>query len=142
MNISPNECRAVSAEIDAAIQPILAKYGLMQDERKSQYGDRYQIKISAHKTVTGDDGIDRGNPKVQAWLRIAPTLGIADASAPMTEPFTIMGKTMVVTGYNTRARRRPIMVRDINDGKEYVIDENIVKHMPTYDYEPLGTLAD
>lgn len=50
MSVSRTECKAITADIEAAVAAVLAKHGLKSENMRATYGESYSVKITAAPT--------------------------------------------------------------------------------------------
>ncbi len=65
--VSLEDCKAIGAEIDAAIKPIFERRGYVIDKERQSYGPSFGVKVEAHPARVVD-GIDMNGPDVQRFL--------------------------------------------------------------------------
>jgi len=126
-NVSADTCRKVTAEIRAAVEPILEAHGLTMDKTSAKYGDLYALTIKAHGQSVNADGIDEGDPQVQDWFTMARIHGVPDPAEWMTTPRKIRGREYVVAGWSYRSRKYPLLMRDLSDGQVYKFQESVLE---------------
>jgi len=98
----------ITNEMEAAIAPVLAKYGLDRDRTATAYGDIYKVTFTAH--LAGED------PAVKNYGLYADAYGLpADSLGTV---ITSRGQKYVVTGLNPRAKTMPILCKG-EDGRTY-----------------------
>ena len=133
MDISRQQARLVTEEIDAAVKAILAKHGLTAGQAKTNYGYQYKYTITASVPVVSDNGFDIGTPEAQTFILLGPTSGFANPKASLGVPFTVNGKTFIVTGWNSRAPKFPLVGKNLTDGTAVKMPRSWLKHIPGYD---------
>lgn len=103
------KARALSAEIDAAIAPVLAKHGMEKGKTHTTYGELYRFKIEATP-------IGAAKPEETDWQRFATLFNLPEDA--LGKEITLGGQKMKIVGLNTRARKMPVML-EAAGGKKY-----------------------
>jgi hypothetical protein len=111
--------KLIADELEAAVQTVAEKHGIQITSGRQQYGHtRGTIKMEL--ATINEDG-EAQTPERTALDMLGALDGIKHG---MT--FTNRGRTFTVTGYNSRARKRPyICERD--DGGSYVFPAESLK---------------
>lgn len=120
----------VSAEIQAAIAPILAKHGLTLTKFTSKYGDSYGVSISASPTVLSESGVNLASPEAIYFERFGYTAWLGkglddrvELTAKLGTKFTTAGKEYVFIGIRSRGKNKVVAERD---GKSFVFADSVV----------------
>lgn len=96
-------CQMLGAEIEKAIDPILAAHGFERTKTSRNFGDYFGLKIQAVP-------VGAEKPQETDWNRYASLFDLpADG---LGKTVTLGGKAMTIVGLNTRARRMPVMLKD------------------------------
>ena len=124
----------ISNEIKAATDTILAAHGLVARQPKTSYGDNvYKITIEASLETLNTNGVNLASTEATDFIAMAGYHGITDPRVCFDDTIDIGGKTYTLIGYNSRARKRPFVMKEQVTGKTYVFADNIARLFPTYD---------
>lgn len=132
MDVTSQQARIITAEIDAAINEILTRHGLAAGRSKTGYGYQYKYTITASVPNVNDNGFDMGTPEAQMFLICAQSHGFPTPEATLGVPFTKNGKTFIVTGYNDRAPKFPFLGREVG-GSAVKFPTSWASSFPGYD---------
>ena len=135
-NITREQARNITAEIDAAIDAILAKHDLTKDKVRTTYGDEYSFKVTATVHNTDANGINQDSVEMSALRINAKLHGITDIESDLAgETIHVGGKDLIPAGYKPRATKRPFLMKDVADGKLYNYPASIARYFPSYQAE-------
>ena len=120
----------VSAEVQAALLPILEKHGLKLTKISSKYGDSYGVSISASPTVLSESGVNLASPEAIYFERFGYTAWLGkglddrvELTAKLGTKFTTAGKEYVFIGIRSRGKNKIVAERD---GKSFVFADSVV----------------
>lgn len=136
MDITREQCTEITEAILLAAQAILDDYGVVIDQRavRSQYGEHYQIKLSAERLVVGNNGVNLNDKYAKGFLAHAWQHGITDAEAALGSTYNdSRGDRWQVLGYNSRAPKYPFIIKNLSTGKTHKGTESHARHMPSFD---------
>lgn len=134
MEITKMQAAAISAEINAAVEAILARHGLEKGRVSTTYGAGYTFKVDAAAVNTGANGVNTSSKEAQAWLANSYFFGVknrADAEAALGQKVTVGGRTLVFCGLNPRSTKYPFIVRNEN-GAMMKVGEELATQLPGY----------
>ena len=95
--------KAMSADIDAALEAVGKKHGVKLDYKGARFGDTYaDLKIKA--SMVGSDGVVE-TKELSALKQFYPAL--------VNKKVKIKGQEFKVTGYNSRAKKYPFQVSPV-----------------------------
>lgn len=127
--VSRELTRKVSADIQAAILPILEKHGLKLSKFSSKYGDMYGLSISASPTVLDKNGVNLASTEAIYYERFGHNVfkdgEIITLTAKLGTKFTTGGKSYIFCGVRSRGKNK-IVVKGDKDGKGYVFADSII----------------
>jgi len=132
MLVDKQTAQAVTAEIQAALQEILAKHGMEQGKVSIKYGEIYKVTFEATPVALNENGVNVNTPEAQMWLVMGQYRGFANPASALGTTFTMNSKTFKFVGYNDRASRMPVVAIDVKDGKQYKIDAKALKFITGY----------
>jgi len=115
------EAKNFQSELNTAIESILRKYHLSKTRGNVTFGDR-DVKVTLSFEQLEANGAHKADPYTENMLRYEFHM-----NGVMNTPSTIvgskvkhlMGDTFVITGYNSKAKKFPIIATGIKDGKSY-----------------------
>jgi len=130
--VSSDLTKKVSAEVQAAILPILEKHGLKLSKISSKYGDSYGLSISASPVVLDENGVNTASNEAIYYTRFGYTAWLGkglddrvELTAKLGTKFTTSGKSYVFCGIRSRGKSKIIAQGD-KDGKSYVFADSII----------------
>jgi hypothetical protein len=133
--ISRSLAAQITADIELAVQSVLAAHGLQQEKVNTKYGDVYEFRITANIPTLNEQGVNVASESAQAWVleaRYNPLCAdIDDPAAVLGTRFSSGGHEWVFDGWNSRARRFPIVATRVADGKKYKIGEGVLSTILT-----------
>lgn len=132
MLVDKQTAQQVTAEIEAALQGILAKHGMEQGKVSVKYGEFYKVTFEATPVALNDNGVNINTPDAQSWIYAGEFRGFENPASVLGTTFTMNGRTFKFIGYNDRATRMPVVAIDVKDGKEYKIDAKALKFLTGY----------
>ncbi len=123
-NITSANIKQIRADVEAALKTIYAKHGVDVTVGRITYcADNFRCKIEGN--VRGASAATPANPKTAALSKYAFLLG---NTFDETKSYNIPSLGRIkVTGYNTRARQYPFVVKQVSTGKQYKVSTMSVK---------------
>jgi len=109
--------RLISADLEAALAPVAAKYGITFSYRGARFlADNATFKIEA--ATIGSGGVvntrERDNFKLYASM-----YGLKDTD--LDREISYAGKKYIIIGLNTRRQKYPIVAKRVEDGKTILL---------------------
>ena len=127
--VSKELTKKVSAELQAAILPILEKHGLKVTKFNSKYGDLYGLTISAVTVNLSKDGINLNSAEAVGYSRFGHYAFVNGESLKLTAKlgtkFESRGRKFVFAGIRARGKNK-IVAKCESDGKDYVFADAII----------------
>ncbi len=130
--VSSELTKKVSAEVQAAILPILEKHGLKLSKISSKYGDSYGVSISASPVILNESGVNTASNEAIYYTRFGHTGWLGkelsdrvELTAKLGTKFTSGGKSYVFCGIRSRGKNK-IVAQGEKDGKSYVFADSII----------------
>ena len=127
--VSKELTKKVSAELQAAILPILEKHGLKVTKFNSKYGDLYGLTISAVTVNLSKDGINLNSAEAVGYSRFGHYAFVNGESLKLTAKlgtkFESRGRKFVFAGIRARGKNK-IVAKCESDGKDYVFADVII----------------
>ncbi len=111
-----NHCRLVSARVIATLQPLAQELGVQIKAGRGSYrGGAFTLKLEVAVIQEGGQAATR---EATDFLRLAKYHGLDPEHLGAT--FTTGGNTYRITGWRTKARKRPVQSVRVDNGKLYV----------------------
>jgi hypothetical protein len=104
MTVAREDARAVSEEIKAAVEAILAARGM-------------EIKLEASPVVRGEGGVNLESPYAKAYKRFHESYGLK--SGLLGKSFVNNGRSFVFTGIATSRSKYPLAAVSEDSGDTY-----------------------
>ena len=127
--VSRELTQKVSAEIEAAIIPILKKHGLKCTKFSSKFGDLYGLTVSAVTVNLSDEGINLNSAEAIGYSRFGHYAFVNGESLKLTAKlgtkFESRGRKFVFAGIRARGKNK-IVAKCESDGKDYVFADVII----------------
>ena len=120
MNVTREEAKVITGELEAAVNAVLAKHQLQGLPTKTGYGNNYSFKIEAVKVELGRNGVNLHSKEAMMLAVIGAYKGLT--AADLGAKFNYGGKTWVLTGARNSAKT-PLVCRGDN-GKSYCLPES------------------
>lgn len=124
MSISKEECKVISAEISAAIKPILERHGLALSKTNSTYGPLYGIKIEADKVSLGVNGVNTTSQYADAYNKLGSLYNIKPGM--LGKKFVNRGREFAFAGIASSRSKYPIAALNIAEDRIYFFTADIV----------------
>lgn len=124
MSIEKWQAQMISEKVWEAVKPILEEAGLDPEHPRTTYGSKYVFKVEASEVDIDERGINRKSSYAQDFLAYPPRYDLPAEALGVT--FVCKGREFIFIGTNNRARRRPIVARNKDDGREYAFDRNAI----------------
>jgi hypothetical protein len=115
--ISKDQCKAIDADVRAALASVMEKHGLEMTKTSSAYGMSYGFKFDAVPQAEDGATYNPNSPEAQTYEILAESYGLpADG---LGKTVRMMGKTFTIIGLNHRAPKFPVLARCEEDGRNY-----------------------
>ena len=125
MSVTKAECQAISAEIAAAIKPILERHGLDITKTMSKYGDIYSIKVEANKVSRGENGVNMESEYANDYKRFGSAYGLNEGL--LGKKFTSRGREFAFAGIATSRSKYPIAALNIVEDRVYFFTKDVAR---------------
>ncbi len=132
MNVTKDQAKAISKEIEEAVRVIFEKYELQPSKIRSKYGDGYQISIQADTINMNESGVNLGSTESQVWISLGKQYGFETPASVLGAEFVQNGKPFKFLGMNPNATRFPLVAKNLKDGKTYKLTVGSLKLLPTF----------
>ena len=106
MKFTKTEVREIRDEMEKALEKIAKKYNATADIGRITFGSQITAKLTFSKIAEDQYGEYKLTKEAQELKRRLPQMGLREDV--LNEPFIFKGETIIIKGYNTRARSYPI----------------------------------
>lgn len=125
MSVTKAECQAISAEIAAAIKPILERHGLDIAKTMSKYGDIYSIKVEANKVSRGENGVNMESEYAKDYKRFGSVYGLNEGL--LGKKFVSRGREFAFAGIAASRSKYPIAGLNLLEDRIYFFTQDAAK---------------
>jgi len=121
-NFDKPSIKAIRIAMDEALAKVEKQYGIKISTGNARFsGDEVTFKVKANTIGTGGQVQTR---EAQNWAMMAEINGLGHFS--VGDVIQLQGKSFTIKGWNTRARKSPINIEDMN-GRGYKCSVSMVK---------------
>jgi hypothetical protein len=115
--------KAIRVSINDAMKKVEEEYGIKISAGNASFSNN-EVTFKLKANVIGDGGVVQTR-EAQAWDIYASQHGLSHLAVGDT--IELMGKSFTISGYNTRARKSPINIVDMN-GRHYKCSVEMIKN--------------
>ena len=119
----------VTEEITAAVEAVLAAHGMEKGKVRWTYGDGYSFKVEASLLNVNENGVNVSSSEAQYFVYAATLPGMLtkdEAESLIGAKFRQGRDEYQLIGWNSRARKRPIVITRVSDGAKLVAPESVL----------------
>lgn len=116
--------KSLRTSLEADLATIALKYGITMELGNARFSD-HECNFKFKLNTIATDGTPVETKEAAAFARHAPLLGFDQWRVGDT--IRLSGKTFNITGFNTRARKSPISIKEHLTGKLYKISVAMLK---------------
>ena len=121
-NFDKPTIKAIRLAMDSALAQVEKDYGIKISTGNARFsGNEVTFKVKANTVTSGGKAITK---EAQMFDIVKHQEGIGHLSVGDT--VTLQGKSFTITGYNTRARKSPIQIEDMQ-GRGYKCSVSMLK---------------
>ena len=121
-NFDKPTIKAIRVAMDSALAKVEKDYGIKISTGNARFsGNEVTFKVKANTVTSGGKAITK---EAQMFDIVKHQEGIGHLSVGDT--VTLQGKSFTITGYNTRARKSPINIEDMQ-GRGYKCSVSMLK---------------
>lgn len=117
--------KALRLDIDKALETAGAKHNVSLKLGSGSYQPSAGTASFKLEVVTMADTGEARDLRAEAFKSFAVLLGLQPED--LGKSIMLVGKPHMITGYNPKARKNSIRVRDVTNGKDYVTSVECVK---------------
>lgn len=117
--------RTLQKECEAALRPIAEKYGLTLDHQNKCFR-AHALPVAFQFLVTKKD--KEGNAMsacAQDFVKCASRVGLR--STDLHRELSLRGECFRLVGFNRKARKAPLLVERVRDGRRFRVDVTTVR---------------
>ena len=107
--------KALRQDMNAALKAIEAQYGIKIQVGNASYSDN-EVTFKTKCNTIGEGGKAQ-TKEANQWKLYAELNGVGQFS--VGDRITIQGKVFTIEGWNTRARKSPVMIKEVGTNKTY-----------------------
>lgn len=127
MQVDKKTAQAVTAEITAEIDAILARHGLTRGRMSTKYGDAYSLTINAEALCLGANGVNLSSKEAQDYELYAASYGLPQGL--LGKMFNVNGVSYAFAGLAVRRSKYPIYVRNLETGAMSFFQEGVKRYL-------------
>ena len=122
-DINRNLMIQIRPEIEKALIDVMADFGVELTLKRGKYGGSNGSFTLDMANVTQDGVVE--TKEYTALVDMLPHLALPENALNLV--FVLNGESYSLTGYRSRARKRPLQIMRLTDGKTFVTTEQSVK---------------
>ena len=114
--------KALRQDMNAALKAIEAQYGIQIKVGNASFSDN-EVTFKTKCNTIGEGGKAQ-TKEANQWKLYAELNGVGQFS--VGDRITIQGQVFTIEGWNTRAKKSPVMIKDVATGKSYKCPKNVL----------------
>jgi hypothetical protein len=114
--------KALRQDMNAALKAIEAQYGIQINVGNASFSDN-EVTFKTKCNTIGEGGKAQ-TKEANQWKLYAELNGVGQFS--VGDRITIQGQVFTIEGWNSRAKKAPVMIKDIATGKSYKCPKNVL----------------
>ena len=114
--------KALRQDMNAALKAIEAQYGIQINVGNASFSDN-EVTFKTKCNTIGEGGKAQ-TKEANQWKLYAELNGVGQFS--VGDRITIQGQVFTIEGWNTRAKKAPVMIKDVATGKSYKCPKNVL----------------
>ena len=114
--------KALRQDMNAALAAIEAQYGIKIHVGNASFSDN-EVTFKTKCNTIGEGGKAQ-TKEANQWKLYAELNGVGQFS--VGDRVTIQGQVFTIEGWNTRAKKSPVMIKDVATGKSYKCPKNVL----------------
>ena len=114
--------KALRQDMNAALKAIEAQYGIQINVGNASFSDN-EVTFKTKCNTIGEGGKAQ-TKEANQWKLYAELNGVGQFS--VGDRVTIQGQVFTIEGWNTRAKKSPVMIKDVATGKSYKCPKNVL----------------
>ncbi len=103
--VTKEQAKAVSDELEAVLNEILARHGLSESRVSVKYGEVFKMSLTATAVELNDEGVNTASPEALAYERYAAEYGLKEGL--LGSSITLRGKTFTFVGLALKRSKYP-----------------------------------
>ena len=114
--------KALRQDMNAALAKIEKQYGIQIHVGNASFSDN-EVTFKTKCNTIGEGGKAQ-TKEANQWKLYAELNGVGQFS--VGDRVTIQGQVFTIEGWNTRAKKSPVMIKDVATGKSYKCPKNVL----------------
>ena len=114
--------KALRQDMNAALKAIEAQYGIQINVGNASFSDN-EVTFKTKCNTLGEGGKAQ-TKEANQWKLYAELNGVGQFS--VGDRITIQGQVFSIEGWNTRAKKSPVMIKEVATGKSYKCPKNVL----------------
>lgn len=123
MAVTKAQASVISNEIQAAVDAILSKHGLVAGKVRTTYGDMFAFKVEATPLVKGENGVNLESIEAKDYLRFGNSYGLN--AGLLGKKFVSNGDEYVFAGIAISRKKYPIVATKVLTGTTMFFTETV-----------------
>ena len=119
--IDKNTANQLSAELQEAVNAVLAKHGLQKGKVRATYGDYFKFSVEATLNTVGDSGVNETSKEAIAYKRFFASYGLPEGI--LGKNFTAKGKTYKFAGIAISRSKYPFVGIDAEGNRVFFTEQ-------------------
>ena len=117
-----NNLKALRQDMNAALAKLEAQYGIQINVGNASYSDNeVTFKTKCNTISASGTAITK---EAQNWSLYAELNGVGQFS--IGDRITLQGKVFEIAGWNTRAKKSPVMIKEVGTNKGYKCPKEVL----------------
>jgi hypothetical protein len=117
-----NNLKALRQDMNAALAKLEAQYGIQINVGNASYSDNEVTFKTKCNTISASGTVI--TKEAQNWSLYAELNGVGQFS--IGDRITLQGKVFEIAGWNTRAKKSPVMIKEVGTGKGYKCPKEVL----------------
>ena len=114
--------KALRQDMNDVLKAVELRYGIKINVGNASFSDN-EVTFKTKCNTIGEGGKAQ-TKEANQWKLYAELNGVGQFS--VGDRITIQGQVFSIEGWNTRAKKSPVMIKDITTGKSYKCSKNVL----------------
>ena len=114
--------KALRQDMNDVLKAVELRYGIQINVGNASFSDN-EVTFKTKCNTIGEGGKAQ-TKEANQWKMYAELNGVGQFS--VGDRITIQGQVFSIEGWNTRAKKSPVMIKDIATGKSYKCPKNVL----------------
>jgi hypothetical protein len=122
MSIQKNDVQAFRTEMQAALAPVLAKFGYELAKSNATYSDTFiKFSLTIEENVKGENGVNLSGEYADAYKQIGHLYGLVPNL--LGKEFVTNGRKMAFAGIASKRSKYPFAALEMSSGKLFFLQD-------------------